>query len=302
MAVKWTDEQLSAVNADVSNILVTAAAGAGKTQVLSGRIVKRIIDGADISRILVMTFTDAAAAEMRERITHSLSDYLRLHPENRHVRKQISFLPAASISTIHSFCLSVVRSDFFKTGLKASFRVGDDSEVRLLQLDAASQALEELYAEADADFMYFADCFASSRDDSNLIDLMLEVYEFAQSSPYPDKWLDSALDVYRTATADEFEQSEYCREILSSFREILLTSRTKLEDALTLARDSESWCALLKSDMEEFGIRGFEILDISEKDKAISHVHNVINPDAEQSKKVNEAMVRFVLNVIKGRP
>ncbi|MBQ7718130.1 MAG: helicase-exonuclease AddAB subunit AddA [Clostridia bacterium] len=252
MAINWTKEQLSAVNADVANIIVTAAAGAGKTQVLAERIVRRIINGTDISRILVMTFTDAAAMEMRARIMSNLEAYLRENPENTRIRQQLSFVPAASISTIHSFCLSALRSNFYKIGLKASFRVGDDSETRILRIDAAEQALEELYGEGNADFLSFSDSFASARDDSNLIDIMLEVSDFAKSSPFPDKWLEGVLEFYRNADKDSFENSDCCKVILKKQKEKLKEAKAKFEEAAELAKSDgcEPWVLLLKNDIE----------------------------------------------------
>ena len=192
MKFKWTDAQEEAVYADISNTLVTAAAGSGKTQVLTGRILERIKAGQDVDRLLIVTFTNAAAAEMRGRIAKTLSEYLRQNTADTHVRRQLAIMPCANITTIHSFCLNVIRENFFELSLPADFRIGDTAENELLKLEAVNDALEELYGEAEPDFLAFADAFSSPRTDDDAVKAIMQVYSFSRSMPDPDAWLTEA--------------------------------------------------------------------------------------------------------------
>lgn len=218
MNINWTPQQAAAVNAPLSNLLVTAAAGSGKTQVLTGRIIKHILDGGDISRLLIVTFTRAAAAEMRERITKSISDALRDDPQNTGLKKQMSMLPGASITTIHSFCLELVRSRAAMAGIDPGFKIADNADMEFMREQAAGEAIEKMY-EKGGDFISFAKGFCSDKDDRELIDIILNVYKFAQSMPYPMEWLYTMRDRYKTQSEGDFEQSAAALEIMNNVRE-----------------------------------------------------------------------------------
>ena len=148
MSVKWTEEQQKVIDLRDRNILVSAAAGSGKTAVLVERIISRITDEndpADVDRLLVVTYTEAAAAEMKERIGAAIEKKLEEQPGNVNLEQQSTLIHNASIMTIHSFCLSVIRDHFHATTLDPGFRVGEEGELKLLQQDVLKEVLEEKY-------------------------------------------------------------------------------------------------------------------------------------------------------------
>ncbi|HBT49073.1 MAG TPA: helicase-exonuclease AddAB subunit AddA, partial [Caldanaerobacter subterraneus] len=162
MEVKWTEEQREAITTRGKNVLVAAAAGSGKTAVLVERIINIVTDPekpVDIDRLLVVTFTNAAASEMRERIAERLISLLDQHPEDKRLADQLTLLNKATITTIHSFCLDVVRKHFFLLDLDPSFRVGDDTETLLLKLQAMEELFEELYEKNDEGFLLLVESY-----------------------------------------------------------------------------------------------------------------------------------------------
>ena len=156
----WTKDQEKAINITDKNILVSAAAGSGKTAVLTERIVKGIINGKwSADRLVVVTFTKAAAAEMKERIHKELEKALVTDPENKRIYTQLTLLQDACITTIHSFCQSIIRTHFEEAGIDPDFRVAETGEVRLLESDVFDQGLESFYEENDPDFYDFVSAF-----------------------------------------------------------------------------------------------------------------------------------------------
>lgn len=145
MEKQWTREQRQVIELENRNLLVSAAAGSGKTAVLVERIIRKITDPQhpfDIDRLLIVTFTNAAAAEMRERIGLAIEQALERQPENSHLQKQQTLLHNAQITTIHSFCLYVIRNYFHRIELDPEFRVAEEGELKLLKSDALDQTLE----------------------------------------------------------------------------------------------------------------------------------------------------------------
>lgn len=221
MKVKWTEEQEKAVYGSKANCLVSAAAGSGKTQVLTGRILHRIIDeNVDVHRMLVVTFTNAAAAEMRERITKSLSEALEENPESTRLKRQMTLLDAASITTMHAFCLQLLRTHFTEAGVDAGFRVADAAEAKLLQTEAVELALEKLLAEGDAEFMDFAQAYSSLKSDEALCDAAKELYSFAESMPAPMEWMQEKARLY-DVEKESFTESIFAKTLLDSVRTAL---------------------------------------------------------------------------------
>jgi len=192
MSVKWTDDQKKVIDTRQKNILVSAAAGSGKTAVLVERILTLVMDPVnpvDIDELLIVTFTRAAADEMRERIRNALENARRIHPQNRHLLRQMTLIHSASIMTIDSFCMQVVRNHFQEVDLDPAFRVGEDGELKLLMQDVLEELLEECYTEGREDFLAFSDCYAAGRSDKSLEKLILKMFQFAQSHPWPSRWL-----------------------------------------------------------------------------------------------------------------
>ncbi len=213
--MKWTEKQQEVISRRDRNILVSAAAGSGKTAVLVERIIQRILDERqkiDIDRILVVTFTNAAAAEMRERIADAIEKKLEEEPGNAHLLRQSSLIHNARITTIHSFCQSVIRNYFYKINLEPSFRIGDEGEISLLKSDVLDSLLEEKYAKGEENFLAFADRYSSDKNDKPLKEAILRVYEYAMSEPWPKKWLEEALAAYRIESIEELDGADWMQE------------------------------------------------------------------------------------------
>ena len=201
--VKWTNEQLQAIQEKDSNILVAAAAGSGKTAVLVERIIHKIIDEKmDIDKILVVTFTNAAASEMRERILEAIYKKLEENPENVHLQRQIILLNKASICTIHSFCLDVIHNHFYEIDLPSNFKIVDTAEIDLLKQEVLDDLFEQKYTENDKDFVELLENYTNYRGDEALQELVLKIYKFIQSSPFPIKWLQEKLELLKIEDKD----------------------------------------------------------------------------------------------------
>lgn len=164
--MKWTKEQEQVITLRNRNILVSAAAGSGKTAVLVERIIQRILDKehpVDIDRMLIVTFTAAAASEMRERIGAAIEAALEKDPENTHLQKQTTLLHHAQITTIHSFCLNLIRNYFHRIDLEPNFRIAEEGELNLLREDVIAEVLNQNYEEKTEGFLQFVECFATGK-------------------------------------------------------------------------------------------------------------------------------------------
>ena len=191
MSVNWTREQLQVIESRGSNLLVSAAAGSGKTAVLVERIIRMVTEGEhplDIDRLLVMTFTNAAASEMRERIGAAIEQRLDERPEDEHLQLQAALVHHARITTIDSFCLDLIRNHFNLLDLDPAFRIGDEGELLLLRRDVMQELLEDSYTEGGERFVRFVETYARGKSDAGIEDLILQVYTFSQSNPYPGEW------------------------------------------------------------------------------------------------------------------
>lgn len=195
----WTKSQQDAIEARGGTLLVSAAAGSGKTAVLVQRVIERMTDPqnpTDADRLLVVTFTKAAAAEMSGRIAAEIAGLLEADPLNVRLQRQQILLTRAHISTIHSFCSELIRENFYKLGISPDFRILDDSEMKLLRGDAVSAVLEAFYAQNDPDFYALVDAFSSGRDDARMIQTVNTLYDFVRSHPFPSRWLREKAAMY----------------------------------------------------------------------------------------------------------
>ncbi len=239
METQWTKEQLQAITARKSNLLVAAAAGSGKTAVLVERIIQMITkDSIDIDSLLVVTFTNAAAAEMRERIGEAIIKALEKNPENRNLERQLSLLNRSSITTIHSFCLEIIRNNFQEIGLDPGFRITDETERAILREEACEEALEESYTYDDPDFISLVDSYGGKKDDKFLADLVLFLHNFMTSNPWPIKWLDEKIELFNLEGKDLMDLpllKNLVDDILSSLKSF----QEPLEEALQVARGDE---------------------------------------------------------------
>lgn len=201
MANRWTEQQQQAIAARGCDLLVSAAAGSGKTAVLVERIITRIIEEKqDIDRLLVVTFTKAAASEMSQRIGAAISERLEKEPDNQHLQNQIAFLPRADIKTIHAFCLQVIREYYHILAIDPATRTADPAEITLLQKEVLDDLFEELYADEDSQWFFdLLEAFAPSAGDERLREYVLQAYAFAQGSPEPGALLDKLAAQYDIA-------------------------------------------------------------------------------------------------------
>ncbi len=235
----WTPEQLDAIEKRDKQILVAAAAGSGKTSVLVERIIRRVTnpaDPVDVDRLLVVTFTNGAAAEMRERIGRAIGAALEQNPGSSHLRRQLALLQRAAISTIHSFCLDIIRQYFYYLDLDPSFRVMDETESALLQLDVLEDVLESRYAAGDHGFLHLVDCYGGSKDDGGIQDLVLEVYKFSRSTPDPVAWLNALPEAFDIPGDVDVDGLPWFRVLVECVRNEIAATRGLVEVAAGLCR------------------------------------------------------------------
>ena len=231
--VKWTKEQLQAIQEKGANILVAAAAGSGKTAVLVERIIHKIInDKIDIDRLLVVTFTNAAAAEMRERVLEAIYKKLDENPEDENLQRQITLLNKASICTIDSFCLEVVRNHFYELeNISPNFRIVDTTEIELLKQEILDDIFEERYENQDEDFSDLINTYTSYRDDTPLKDLILKIYTYIQSNPFPEDWLKEKIEMFHVQDFEkDFSKNPYGEILLREVEEELVDDIHTLEE------------------------------------------------------------------------
>ena len=232
--VKWTEEQQNAITKKGSNILVAAAAGSGKTAVLVERIIRKIIDDKiDIDRILVVTFTNAAASEMRERILDAIYKKIEENPEDENLQRQVILLNKASISTIDSFCLDIIKNNFYEIDISANSRIADETEMLLLKQDVIEDIFEEKYIENNKDFLTLIDTYTKYNRDEELRDLILKIHKYMQSNPFPEDWLNKKIELLNTENKEEyknFSNTPWGQIIIEKIEKTLENAILKLEN------------------------------------------------------------------------
>lgn len=255
--VKWTKEQSQAINEKGSNILVAAAAGSGKTAVLVERIINKIInENIDIDKLLVVTFTNAAASEMRERILDAIYKKLEEYPENQNLQRQITLINKASICTIDSFCLEVVRNNFFELdNISPNFRIADTTEIELLKQEVIEDIFEEKYENQDENFSKLINTYTSYRDDTPLKELVLKIYSYIQSSPFPEEWLNEKIEMFnlKDKLNEDFSKTPWGNILLKEIEEEIIDDIKTLEDIkkeLDLDSELESFSQVVRSDLD----------------------------------------------------
>ncbi len=210
MSIEFTPDQQKVIDLRERNILVSAAAGSGKTAVLVERIIRMICDASrpvDVDRLLIVTFTNAAAAEMRERIRLGLERQLEEHPDDAHIERQVTLLHNALITTIDSFCLYLIRNHFQEIGLDPAMRVADEGESKLLKQDVLQDLLEQHFADGDPAFVRCVEFFCPGGRESVLEQHILKLHEYAESCPWPGQWLEERRDDYAILDEADWEQS-----------------------------------------------------------------------------------------------
>lgn len=231
----WTDAQQQAISATNRELLVSAAAGAGKTAVLVERVIRKISDlrrPLDLDRLLVVTFTEAAAASMRQRLGQALLEALEARPHDSRLLRQLSLLEKAAISTIHSFCLQLIRRYFYLLDLDPSFRVADEAEAELLRWETLEQVMEEEYGRHLGEL---AQRYGGSRGDENLERLILRLYSYSASHPDPEAWLARQKEAYRLDSEASIERLPWYLEFRQAVNDELGRAVLRLQQALTLS-------------------------------------------------------------------
>ena len=258
---KWTKEQKQAIYEKGQNILVAAAAGSGKTAVLVERIIEKVLhDNVDIDKLLVVTFTNAAASEMRERVLDAIYKKLDEEPDNELLYRQITLLNKASICTIDSFCLEVVRNNFYQLeNLSPNFRIADTTEIELLKQDVIEEIFEKKYEEEDKDFIKLINTYTSYRDDTPLKELALNIYNYIQSNPFPEKWLHEKIEMFniKDNLEEDFSKTVWGKELLKQIEDEVIYSIKSLEDIekkLYLEPELEKFYQTIRDDIEKLEV------------------------------------------------
>ena len=260
MGMKFTEDQQRVIDLRNCNILVSAAAGSGKTAVLVERIVELVsgsgCDSAravDIDRLLIVTFTNAAAAQMRERITKALSDRVEAEPDNEHIKKQLMLIHNAKIMTIHSFCLYLIKNHFNDIGLDPDFRTADEGEIRLLKQEVLSELLEEQFALGRQEFTDCVEYFAYDGREKRLEELIERLYTFSGSYPFPEKWLRQHRMDYHVETFEELVKTEWFAGMMQEISALLQECKEQEKAALKICEEPDGpyfYAVALEQDQE----------------------------------------------------
>ena len=256
--MEFTNEQLQAIESQGSQLLVSAAAGSGKTAVLVERIIRRILDEnapVDIDRMLVMTFTRAAASQMKDKIIKAIDKKKAEKPGDLNLIRQSALVHNARITTIHGFCLDVIRDHFQEIGLDPSFRVADEGECRLLKQGVLEAVIEEAYEESSGDFISMAECLAAGKSDKALEDILDKLYDFSMSDPDPDNWLDRCADAYENVSVDTMDDQAWMKVVIDNAELVIKEAVAKASKALSLAVDTGGpymYAEAIERDLETF--------------------------------------------------
>lgn len=308
--MNWTPEQSQAIYKKDSNILVAAAAGSGKTAVLVERIINKIIkEKIDIDKLLVVTFTNAAASEMRERILKSIYKIIDSEePQDEetinHLQRQITLLNKASICTIDSFCLDVIKNNFFEIEISPNFRIADTAEIDLLKQEVLEKIFEEKYENHDKDFEKLVKTYTSYRDDTPLKDIILRIYTYIESNPFPLKWLKEQVEKFNIKdTKQDFSNTEWGKILLQNMKEELEDCIKKLqaeEKRLSFESELEQYEKIILSDIQQLEM---VYANLEKWDKAYSLINNVdflrwptskkiTNPEKDKAKAIRDKVTK----------
>lgn len=300
MGITWTDEQKKVIHSRTGNLLVSAAAGSGKTAVLVERILEmvtgtdadgnRISEGMDIDEVLVVTFTNAAAAQMKEKIADKLTKMAEAFPENQHIVKQLSLLQRADIMTIDGFCRSIVKEYFHTIGIDSSFDIADKAEMDLIKNDILDEVLEEQYQEASERFLGLVNCFSRKESDASIRELVYQIYRVASGYPKPEKWIQEALQALAVSSREELQELKWYRDFLTLFHNTVDAAIAQAEYCQTVAMESDGpagYLDIIRSDLDLlYQLQKAEDIDEiynrSEKLKSLRRIAKC-NPEKQQA-------------------
>lgn len=253
----WTPEQRDAIDARAGTLIVSAAAGSGKTAVLIQRIIERLTDAenpCDADKLLIVTFTRAATAEMRARLTDAIADALKKDPENESLRRQQMLIPSANIFTIDAFCSKIIKENFESLGIAPDYTMLDESESKILKKQAIDTVIEELYAENSVEFCDLVELLFTGRSDASLEENILKLYTYSRAYASPTAWLISAAEIYNSEGGINRENPiialliKNSEEYISYLKEILTASIDEINASPELI-DCES-VDTLKEDLQ----------------------------------------------------
>lgn len=256
MKRNWTKQQSDAINSLSGSVLVSAAAGSGKTAVLVERIIKRITDKANpssIDRLLIVTFTKAAASEMRQRISAAVEEKIKEEPTNAHLLSQRMLIPSAKICTIDSFCGALVKENFQKLDISPDYKIADEGQLEIIKTSAMDMTLEMLYEKGDKSFLNLVELLFSGRDDSYLSSVIYDLYNASVSYPFPEKWLDEVCSFYEESS--DVSQSKYGKIILDFIKEAMDYCVSTLHGAIDIINSSFAYApfySAFASDLKAF--------------------------------------------------
>lgn len=237
----WTKQQQKVIDQRDADILVSAAAGSGKTAVLVERIIQKITDDEhpmDVDHLLVVTFTKAAAGEMKERIMAALDEKVREFPGNQHFVKQLSLIHKAQITTIHSFCMNLIRDYFYVLGIDPNTVPGDEGRLSAIRKEVLDDLMEEAYEKKEEDFINLVESYSPGKNDDTISEYILKLYQNARSHREPFKWLDQAEENISVKTMEQFEQAPFMKIILRDARISIDGAYNCIQDALELSLSS----------------------------------------------------------------
>jgi len=265
MSRKWTDNQQMAIDARSGSLLVSAAAGSGKTAVLVERVVQMVSDSekqVPIERMLIVTYTRAAAAELKERISKTLNKLLSENPDNSWYRRQLMYLPCANISTVDSFCGNVVKEFFQELNIPGDYRIADNSELSILKDDAMQRTLDKFYTEGDVEFHRLVETFSNAKNDRDFQKCIFQLYTFLRSHPFEEAWLDEKLRYYtefkgvsqsvwgKVVIDYVLSATDYCLEIAKSSLELAQQEEALYEKICDVVNDDYIFLEILKKRLE----------------------------------------------------
>lgn len=294
----WTEEQKAVIAHREGNLLVSAAAGSGKTAVLVEHVLSLILEeNASLSSLVLMTFTEAAAEEMKERIKKRLEEHLQKGYDKR-ILREIALLPTANISTIHAFCKRLIEENYAGLSIDAHFRIGDTGEMSLLQSDILEELLEEEYEKKEESFLAFVDQFSMGKKDKGIEELILKLYNLASAMPFPKAYLQGLLEEDANSRREKWEKDLY-EDMKSRLKNLSLL----YEDALDLCREpngpieyeerileeKEQCLALAHTDNLEDLVRGLENLSFGRLKSTKAEGKELVKSLRERGKKTLKA-------------
>lgn len=239
---KWTNEQMQAIETRHCNLLVAAAAGSGKTAVLVERIIRIITNEenpVDIDKLLVVTFTSAAASEMRERIAAAISKALEKNPTSKVLQRQLTLLSRSNITTMHSFCLDVIKNYFYTIDLDPSFRIADETEGTLIKNEIIEELFEEYYENDDISFKALLEAYSGPRDDEKIKEMVLSLHRFSMSGPWPEKWLYEKAEEFNINTLEELNNTAWVSVLKENIKVEMKGYINMYQRALEIINDTD---------------------------------------------------------------